>query len=343
MAPPRLLPALALFGLAAPAGAAETASPEELGAVTWHRDFEAAQALSQKTGRPLLILFDEVPGCSTCVRYGQAVLTHPLLVDAAEGAFVPVAIYNNAGGADRRVLESFSEPTWNNPVVRIVDADRRALAPRLAGDYSVGGLATTMVKALERAQRPVPAYLALLAEETKRGARKEAVFSMYCFWSGEACLGRIDGVTGTRTGFLGGREVVEVTYDPTRLPYEGLVTRAKAAGCASGVFADEGRLDAAREVFGDAARLAEGGLRPSKKDDDHALRATPWRHVPMTELQATRANALLAAGGDPAAVMSPRQRALYAAVRADPEAGWPVALGAGDLAEAFARAERARD
>ncbi len=70
-------------------------APRELGDVRWSRDIESAFAESAASGRPVLILFDEVPGCSTCVGYGQTVLADPRIVEAAETLFVPLAIYNN--------------------------------------------------------------------------------------------------------------------------------------------------------------------------------------------------------------------------------------------------------
>src|SRR5437764_1183987 len=109
-------------------------NPPELGRVNWMRGYDAAQKLSAQTGKPLLVLFDEVPGCSTVNAFGKSVLSHPLIVDAVESAFIPVVIYNNVEGDDRRVLEHFHEPTWNNPVIRILDTGGTELAPRLAGE-----------------------------------------------------------------------------------------------------------------------------------------------------------------------------------------------------------------
>lgn len=43
---------------AAPVGAA----PVELGKVNWGRDYEAALSASGESGKPVLILFQEVPG-----------------------------------------------------------------------------------------------------------------------------------------------------------------------------------------------------------------------------------------------------------------------------------------
>jgi peptide-methionine (S)-S-oxide reductase len=69
---------------------------------------------------------------------------------------------------------------------------------------------------------------------------KKATFGAGCFWGVEADFRRLDGVSGTRVGYAGGHthnpsyedvcyshtghaEVVEVTYDEGRLPYEALL------------------------------------------------------------------------------------------------------------------------
>ena len=69
---------------------------------------------------------------------------------------------------------------------------------------------------------------------------KKATFGAGCFWGVEAAFRRLDGVTGTRVGYAGGRvdnpsykqvcyentghaEVVEVTYDDEQIPYEQLL------------------------------------------------------------------------------------------------------------------------
>ncbi len=55
-------------------------APRELGQVRWERDLDAAVARSAGEGRPLFVLFQEVPGCSTCVSFGEQVLSHPLFL-----------------------------------------------------------------------------------------------------------------------------------------------------------------------------------------------------------------------------------------------------------------------
>lgn len=92
---------------------------------------------------------------------------------------MPACIYNNAKD-EAALLKSFKEPSWNNPVVRVMTAKRKDLVPRVNNDWTLAGLAQAMVGALDAAKRPVPPYLALLAREEaarKRGVER-AVFGM---------------------------------------------------------------------------------------------------------------------------------------------------------------------
>lgn len=296
----------------------ETSAPahRELGDVKWGRDFDAALAESKRGGKPVLILFDEVPGCATCVGYGETVLSNALLVEAIEDQFVPVAVFNNAGGADKKVLESFGEPAWNNPVVRIVDAERRELTPRVDGDYSPRGITSAMVAALARAGRPVPEYLRILAEESAARAPEKATFAMHCFWEGEAKLGALGGVLATEVGFLRGQEVVEVMFDPARLTYADLLAKAREMECATTVFtrSDAQQAAAAASARKDAVRTDEA-VRPAPDDAKRQIRGTVPASLHMTPLQATRVNAAVARGEDPARYLSPKQAAVFRAAR----------------------------
>ena len=81
-------------------------------------------------------------------------LSHPLIVDAAEASFVPVCIFNNTeGDRDAEVRVSFEEPSWNNPVVRFIDPERKDLIARNGRDWTVSGMVRRMVQALEIATR----------------------------------------------------------------------------------------------------------------------------------------------------------------------------------------------
>lgn len=267
-------------------------NPKELGWVRWHRNYDEAVALAARSGKPLFVLFQEVPGCSTCVGFGESVLAHPLLVEAIETDFVPVAIHNNKPGHDCDVVERFGEPTWNNPVVRFVNAASEDLIARADGVWSTHGIAVRMVKALAAADRDVPDYLSWVVQETTP-APERATFAMHCYWTGEACLGDIPGVIATSAGWLDGREVVEVEFDPDELTETELRERGRARGC------------------GDFVAKA-GAARPAGDSDrKYHLNRSRWRYVPLTPWQASRINAALGRQQDPMKWASPRQRGLY--------------------------------
>lgn len=320
----------------------ERPQPQELGAIKWRRDFDKATAEAKRTGKPLLVLFQEVPGCGTCKGYGDRVLSHPLVRDAAETLFVPVAIYNNTPGNDARVLKKFEEPAWNNPVVRIVSHDRTALASRVAGDYTTTGLVSAMVAALVKEKRDVPTYLRLLNEELtarKRGLA-QATFAMYCFWEGEGQLGGLDGVIATKPGYLRGREVVDVWYDPARITYSKLVKQAQQIKCAGTVYARSERQEKAIKALRDVSIVRTDEKSRPDKEPKYFLSKTPYRFVPMTATQASRVNAAIHSSGDPVAILSPSQLRLLASIKAHPNAGWRNVIGTDDLHKAFSEAKR---
>ena len=273
------------------------AAPPELGIVKWGRGYQAAAARAKAEGKPLLVLFDEVPGCSTVLAFGDRVLSHPLLADAMEHELVPVVVYNNIAGDDRKVLERFQEPAWNNPVVRLFTPDGRQVARVDTGTPLE--VAEAMAKALAASGRAVPAYLQLVIDE-ERGSGVRRQYAMGCFWEGEAALGKLEGVTATRTGFVKGREVVEVTYQ-----------------------GDVKQLDAYASARGYAP--VSGALSASVDDDKKQLQAGRYRFVPMTSLQKTRVNA---APRDGARWLSPRQLQLY-------ERGERDVLQVDDVVEAY--------
>lgn len=312
-------------------------APAELGRVKWSRDFEAALREGEKGRKPILVLFQEVPGCGTCVNYGKRVLSHPLVVEAAETLFVPVAVYNNIEGADARVLESFGEKAWNNPVVRVIAWDRRELAPRLAEDYTVGGLAGMMVRALSESGRDVPAWLRLVADASawQSGRVETATLGMHCFWEGEAALGGISGVVGTLPGFVGEVEVVEVRYNPRVLSYGALLEKARGMKCADTIYArGEEQQSAAAKIAGDRAVPLTEEVRPDKAPK-YYLSQTALKFVPMSEIQAMRVNSALGSEKDGLEWLSPRQRKLLRVIQAHPEAGWSESIGAADFMGAW--------
>jgi len=270
----------------------------ELGQVRWLRDYAAARAQARREGKPLAVLFDEVPGCATCTGYGERALSHPLVVEALERHTVPVLVRNNVEGAERAVLKRFGEPTWANPSLRVVDPQDERTLVRVAGDYTSAGLLGALARALAPEGRP--AWLAAHAPLGK--PLRTDTFAMHCLWTGERVLGRLPGVVKTRTGWQGGVEVVEVTYAPCLLSPKRLAAAAQAGSCRA---------------------APKGQLRATPKDDKYSLKRTPYRYVPLSSLQASRINALGAQGEAAQELLSPAQARLLSLVQAHPRAEWP--------------------
>ena len=144
--------ALALLipaAVAPPVPAASGRQAVEVGDVRWGRDRQAAMERSKEGGRPVLVLFQEVPGCSGCKQFGREVLTNPVIVEAAEKDFIPVLVYNNRPGRDAEILASFGEPSWNYQVIRFIDGNGRDIVPRRDRVWTLKGIAGRMVETLE--------------------------------------------------------------------------------------------------------------------------------------------------------------------------------------------------
>ena len=78
----QLLLSLAAMLLPASCHAEAASPPVEAGKVAWSRDLDAALVSSAKTGKPLLVLFQEIPGCAGCQQFGREVMSNPLIVEA---------------------------------------------------------------------------------------------------------------------------------------------------------------------------------------------------------------------------------------------------------------------
>ncbi|CAN5422582.1 hypothetical protein BH23VER1_BH23VER1_11470 [soil metagenome] len=304
----------------------ERSAHPELGTIGWGRDLGAALTASARSGKPVLLLFQEVPGCAGCKAFGREVLSNPGIVKAAHEAFEPVAIFNNRGGADREILERYKEPAWNYQVVRFVDAEGKDIIPRKDKVWSTGALAERMMAALQKAGRPVPGYLAVLAGRAPEGIRsardareapREAVFAMSCFWEGEARLGRVAGVLETEAGWLGGREVVKVVFDPATVGAAELVKAAEKLDCAQAShFAQAGDAGEAKAVAKNSVGTGLRGYRVAAgRDQKIYLRRSPYSGLALSPQQATKLNAAVRFGqGDEvaAAILTEKQRAKVA-------------------------------
>ena len=127
-------------------------APEE-GSVEWIRDIDVVFATAKELNKPVFLLFNEIPGCSTCTHFGQDVLCDPTILELIESSFV-AGLVNNRGrsNSDKKALKLFKEPMLNNPVVLFVDGDGRNIIPRRDGIYSAREMKQRMLECLRVAK-----------------------------------------------------------------------------------------------------------------------------------------------------------------------------------------------
>ena len=261
--------------------------PIEVGIVRWERELDIALADAATAGKPVFALFQEVPGCAGCRQFGRDVLSHPVVVDAIETAFVPLLIHNNTPGRDAVVLAAYGEPAWNYQVVRFLDAAGHDIIERKDRVWETGPLAVRMIDALERHHAPVPAALRLLEQE--HGDRLQSLYLVQgCFWVGEQALGQIDGVVTTEAGFVERHEVTHVRFDPSVITAAQVVAEGGSRGVVTGVYADAQLASELRAVGVEAAPLPGYRVAPAS-DQKRQLRGVISTNG-MTLGQATKVN-----------------------------------------------------
>ncbi len=297
--------------------------PVELGKVKWNRDLAKAKKQSASSGKPILVLFQEVPGCQTCQDFGNQPLSHPLLVEAMETLFIPVLVYNNKP-EDEQILKSFEEPSWNNPVIRYLNQHGADLIPRKDGVWSTESTARRMVESLKKAGQTVPNYLNYVAQIPSKSLSR-ATFAMHCYWEGEAQLGSLNGVHSTRSAWVGDKEVVDLTFDEKTINYGKLLAVAKKFECASTVYAhDDNQFEIAKKQVRDDAIKVDDQFKTrdaKQSDQKYYLRNTIYRHLPLSKIQAVKLNAALKPQQDQGpsgfvdSLLSPRQLVLLKKIK----------------------------
>ncbi len=280
---------------------------EELGAVDWLRDYDAAVEQSKQNGKDILILFQEVPGCATCRNYGHNVLSNPLMVEAIENNFVPLAIFNNLGGKDNEILEKFGEYSWNNPTVRIVNTKEETIVPRISEDYSALTLCSRMIQAISKNKQTIPNYLSLLEQQLLSNAKNRAdiYFKVPCFWSGEKTFGNMTGVLQTSSGFSGGFEVVKISYNSDLVSEKEIKSRGNKDGYE---FIDPKQVD----------------FVVSDEDVHYYLKNSDYVYLALSDIQKTRVNSALGRGVSPLKYLSPNQLRCWYAVEKSKEGKQPL-------------------
>lgn len=305
-----LLAGLTAFVFSQPSRAGEGIAEGASSIVEWIPDAEKARAMARDTGRPILVRHGERLCGAAFMEVHRTITGIELLLEAIQQSTVPAA------GEHHR--SAVAETPSLSATVSLLSADDELLTDTVDFEAGPGGIAIAMVAALEKLDRPAPGYLALLAEEAQARANgvERATFAMHCFWVGEGVFAKIPGVVSTVPGFLDGAEVVEVEFDPTRVNYASLVTSARGFECASRVFArTDSQAEVAAKIVPAATQRSDDDIRPDG-EPKYYLSRTPYRAIPMTDLQAARVNARIGDGKSPDNLLSPRQLALLAKVRA---------------------------
>lgn len=263
---------------------------EELGLISWYRNYKEAIQASKTNHKPILILFQEVPGCSTCKKYGNNIIGHPLFAEVIEEYFVPLLIQNNKQGDDKAILNKFNEKAWNNPVIRIIDSNEKNLTKRIAGIYTPKGIHDRLIYFFKEQNIKPPLYFDLLGQELTAEATKQTktiYYSTYCFWSGEKVFGNINGVLSTEPAHSSKGELVKVNYDQSILSISVLNTIAKE---------NNYRLTERDQSY-----------KKASADDNFYLKKTNYIHLPLTPIQQTKINSAIGEGDDPRKYLSPQQ------------------------------------
>ena len=292
----------------------------ELGKVAWIRNYDVAVQQAKKQGKPIFILFQEVPGCLNCKRFGREVMSNPLVVDVIENEFIPLCIFNNKGGADAQVLKKFREASWNNPVVRIINPTGKDITQRM-GSFHPKQIVNGIADALKKTQHKIPPYFKLLQQQVNAqyGSTEKAVFPMYCFWSGELKLGQIKGVVNTKPGFMNGREVVEVQFDKEQTSFRNLLKTAKKHQAIEGAFVKgEQQKRVAKSEFGQNKfdKVKKTGRFRLDKEPKYYMSKTQYKHLPMLPLQRIKVNLALYTQQNPQQFLSPSQIQLFKQIKA---------------------------
>ena len=134
-------------------------------------------------------------------------------------------------------------------------------------------------------------------------------------------MGSLDGVHSTHSLWAGSKEVVHVTYDPNEIEYGSLLKSAKQMECTSTVFTyDDLQLAAAKSAgIGDIVPWNDSlaSRKVAKQEQKYYLRGTAYGYLPLSELQAVKANAMLKSKSNDTVekILSPRQIQIHARIQ----------------------------
>lgn len=295
---------------------------EELGYLSFQCNrLEDALTEARQVNKPVFCVEALIPGD---VDSGNEIFSHPLLIEAAESLFVTVRPEEKEYQLRR---SGSGRPCCTT--VAFLDEGGESLTPVLGSDgLTLAVVVTSMIKALENYYQSIsiPTYLQLLKEEAeakvnmdqtfKPGQRfRKALFGMKDSRMGEVELAGLVGVLTTRSGLVEGQRVVEAGYDSRRVRFCSVVAHALRHKVCDIIYVqtNDERVAAIMEVSRNPGQktTVSKSLSPlgASYNPKSALRGTPMRFVPMTEVQATKVNRLIYLGkfNEAMHLLSPRQ------------------------------------
>lgn len=280
---------------------------EELGAIRY-RDTHIEGARGQ--GRPIMCVKAEVPGD---LGIGLHVLSHPLIVEAAESLFVPTSVVLRKESN----YTSRTSSSWNTTIEFLNKEGENVVPPFGDEMVSLAEVTRAMIDTLKACNKNVPKYLELLHKEEKIKqqikassqfsiSERKALFGATNCSQAEVEFADLDGVLRTRIGILEGQQILEVEY--TEISFASLLHERVVHQKAKNIHTvyvqtmDE-RVAAQMELSRSSEPVMITKL-PSYEaisfsriqEGLSALRKTEFRFVPLTELQAMRINRLVHIG-----------------------------------------------
>jgi len=234
----------------------------------------------------------------------SAPLFQPLIIEVIESHFIPVLISEPSATIEVRSHNGEQE-IWKLKI----DAEETVDLINDKENLWTYKIVEGIIRSLRVLSKTIPTYIESLSQELNPNKEK-ATFCMYCFWTGEVKLGSIPGVVGTRAGFLGWGEVVEVQYDPQRLQYEELVKQAIRSDQASSIYTHTPQQDAIlNKSFPKTKHSATTKLASNApmSDQKRQLRFSSIAWIPLTPFQAVQVNAALGSSKRVENYLSPKQ------------------------------------
>ena len=115
----------------------------------------------------------------------------------------------------------------------------------------------------------------------------EVNFKMYCFWTGEKKLGKLDGVIDVESGFINHDEVVKVKYNSNLISKSEITNYAK------------------KQNFKPIDKSEN--YKTATKDVHYYLLHSDYKYLPLSSIQKTKINSSLGSNQSAINYLSPTQ------------------------------------